>query len=63
MIIDTGSSDLWVKGEDVVGNPVNRIRCSDCVLNNNKIEIAYLDGKLNTYVYESNITLGSHNFK
>ena len=47
--IDTGSSDIFIKGEGSPGTPVNKYDCSECMDNNPKITIAYLDGALETY--------------
>lgn len=44
--IDTGSSDIFIKGEGSPGTPANKYNCSECFAHNPKITIAYLDGAL-----------------
>jgi hypothetical protein len=47
--IDTGSSDLFIKGESTPGSPSQKYSCPSCRKNGKKITIAYLDGALQTY--------------
>ena len=44
--IDTGSSDLFIKGEQTEGVPQVKYQCPVCLTNNKKVEIGYLDGFL-----------------
>jgi hypothetical protein len=44
LTVDTGSSDLFAKGENMTGNPVKKISCPTCVQQNTKATIQYLDG-------------------
>lgn len=60
--VDTGSSDLFIKGEELEGNPLRKFSCKKCVEENQYVKIGYLDGKLDTYVYNSTVTLGKHTF-
>ena len=60
--IDTGSSDLFIKGEDLAGNPIRKFSCKKCMTENQHVKIGYLDGKLDTYLYNSTIVLGEHTF-
>jgi len=50
MGIDSGSSDIFIKGEDSKGKPVKRYHCGkDCIDNSDHYTIGYLDGRLKTY--------------
>lgn len=50
MTIDSGSSDIFIKGENASGKPKNRFHCGQtCIDNNDHYRIGYLDGKLETY--------------
>jgi hypothetical protein len=50
MDIDSGSSDIFIKGEDSVGLPKKRYHCGQsCIDNNPHYSLGYLDGKLKTY--------------
>jgi len=60
--IDTGSSDIFIKGEDSPGNPVCKYRCQSCKDNNNKYTISYLDGSLQTYQTNLTVSIGNHVF-
>lgn len=60
--IDTGSSDIFIKGQDSPGAPANKYQCSECMDNNPKITIAYLDGPLDTYQADLLVELGPHTF-
>jgi hypothetical protein len=42
--VDTGSSDIFIKGEHSKGNPPNKYSCPQCLLQNPKLTIGYLDG-------------------
>jgi hypothetical protein len=46
LTIDTGSSDLFAKGENMIGNPVKKISCPTCMQQNTKASISYLDGEV-----------------
>lgn len=61
--IDTGSSDLFIKGFGMEGNPEAKYRCDACEKNNDKLKIGYLDGFLDTYHLNASIQLGDHEFK
>lgn len=60
--IDTGSSDIFIKGESSAGNPVSKYSCPECLKNNQKVTIGYLDGFLNTYKANLEVKFGSHIF-
>lgn len=60
--IDTGSSDIFIKGEHSAGNPVNKYQCSDCMERNKRVTIGYLDGFLQTYKDILEVQLGEHKF-
>jgi hypothetical protein len=50
MDIDSGSSDIFIKGEDSIGLPKKRYHCGQsCIDNNPHYSLGYLDGKLKTY--------------
>lgn len=50
MSIDSGSSDIFIKGEKSQGKPKQRYHCGDiCIKKNEKYTIGYLDGELRTY--------------
>jgi hypothetical protein len=61
--IDTGSSDLFIKGENSAGSPSNKYSCPSCLRNNAYYRIGYMDGYLDTYLDQLSVQLGSHNFK
>lgn len=63
LAIDTGSSDLFIKGENMAGNPVKKLSCPACLKNNRKASIRYLDGEVQTYLMLANVGLGRHLFK
>jgi len=63
LAVDTGSSDLFVKGENMKGNPVKKMSCSTCLKNNRKAQIRYLDGEVQTYLFLANMGIGNHSFK
>jgi hypothetical protein len=60
--IDTGSSDIFIKGENSPGQPLKKYSCPDCLKKNQKISIGYLDGQLNTYKAILPVQLGQHSF-
>jgi hypothetical protein len=62
LAVDTGSADLFVKGENMTGNPVKKLSCSTCLQNNRKASILYLDGEVQTYLYLANVGIGNHSF-
>ena len=47
--MDTGSSDIFIKGEGTKGQPETKYECTDCK-NNPYVMLGYLDGFLTTYV-------------
>jgi hypothetical protein len=47
--IDTGSSDIFIKGEQTKGSPNRKFSCPACFKSNPKYSISYLDGTLKTY--------------
>ena len=54
MSIDSGSSDIFIKGEKSSGKPKIKYHCGDvCINTHDKYKIGYLDGHLLTY--ESNL--------
>ncbi len=54
MSIDSGSSDIFIKGEKSKGKPKIKYQCGDvCINTHDKYKIGYLDGYLLTY--ESNL--------
>lgn len=61
--IDTGSSDIFIKGENSKGKPDKKYTCPVCKQKNQKYSISYLDGTLYTYLKEVNINFGKHEFK
>lgn len=48
--VDTGSSDIFIKGAGMEGAPENKYSCALCRFFNEKVPIGYLDGRLDTYV-------------
>lgn len=60
--IDTGSSDLFIKGEQSPGKPANKYSCPSCQKNSPRISIGYLDGSLDTYKSYLPVELGNHHF-
>jgi hypothetical protein len=60
--IDTGSSDIFIKGEKSPGSPDNKYTCPSCMKSNQKISIGYLDGSLDTYKAVLPVSLGEHTF-
>lgn len=64
MTIDTGSSDIYIKGEHSRGVPGKRYVCGQwCIDNLPHYEIEYLDGKLETYAKNLEVKFGNHVFK
>lgn len=47
--MDTGSSDVFIKGENAPGVPKQRYHSPDDYTKKPKIHIGYLDGPLETY--------------
>jgi hypothetical protein len=60
--VDTGSSDLFIKGENSPGSPTVKYTCPSCLKSNHKYRIGYLDGSLNTYLAQLPVQLGNHTF-
>lgn len=61
--IDTGSSDIWIKGAGTKGNPKYKYNCSSCAQNNQKFFLTYLDGTVEAYVTKLGVALGIHDFR
>lgn len=61
--IDTGSSDIFIKGAGTTGNPKYKYSCSSCVYNNQQFYLSYIDGSLQTYEIELGVNFGIHNFR
>ena len=61
--IDTGSSDLFIKGENSKGKPAIKYTCPICKKQNHRYTISYLDGSLYTYLKEVDVKFGRHSFK
>jgi hypothetical protein len=50
MGIDSGSSDIWIKGENSQGEPTIRYKCGQsCIDKGDHYTVGYLDGRLKTY--------------
>jgi len=50
MSIDSGSSDIFIKGENATGKPKRRYHCGQvCIDTHDHYKIGYLDGRLETY--------------
>jgi len=47
--IDTGSSDIFIKGAGTKGNPKYKYNCSTCVGINQQFTLSYIDGTLQAY--------------
>lgn len=56
--IDTGSSDIFIKGENSPGQPEKKYTCPVCMRVNKKLMIFYLDGGLRTYIQKVDIKFG-----
>ena len=47
MSIDSGSSDIFIKGENAAGKPKRRYHCGQvCIETHDHYKIGYLDGRL-----------------
>lgn len=63
MSIDSGSSDIFIKGEDSKGKPKKRYHCGQiCIDTHEHYQIGYLDGKLQTYEATLQVEVGQHKF-
>lgn len=61
--MDTGSSDIWIKGENMSGKPKERYSCGDfCVNTHVQYPIGYLDGFLSTYGQTLKVKFNEHTF-
>lgn len=60
--IDTHSSDIFIKGENSPGNPVDKYSCPKCLEQNEKIILSYIDGPVEAYKTVLPVRLGSHTF-
>lgn len=50
MTIDSGSSQIFIKGENAKGEPKERYLCGQtCIKTNENKTIRYLDGNITTY--------------
>ena len=48
--VDTGSSDFWIKGEDVKGDPYIRYSCNcNYMADRDQYSVEYLDGPVKMY--------------
>lgn len=63
MSIDSGSSDIFIKGESSVGKPKIKYHCGEvCIKTHDKYTIGYLDGHLMTYENKLEVEIGDHKF-
>lgn len=63
MQIDSGSSDIFIKGEQAKGQPKNRYQCGQtCINNNEHYVLGYLDGYVQTYEKTLPVELGNLKF-
>ena len=63
MSIDSGSSDIFIKGQKSQGKPKIRYHCGQtCIDNNSHYQIGYLDGHLKTYETKLEVEIGDHKF-
>ncbi len=63
MGIDSGSSDIFIKGEDSAGKPKKKYHCGhECIDNSEHYRIGYLDGHLETYEKVLEVEIGEHKF-
>lgn len=61
--VDTGSSDLFIKGEQTNGNPPKKYQCGQpCLSSSPRYNISYWDGDLQTYETKLSVKLGQHVF-
>ena len=61
--MDTGSSDIWIKGENATGKPKERYKCGQfCVNTHVHYSIGYLDGFLSTYGQTLEVKFNDHVF-
>ena len=61
--IDTGSSDIFIKGAGTKGSPQYKYSCPTCVNNNQQFTLSYIDGTLQAYEIDLGVNLGVHNFR
>ena len=61
--IDTGSSDIFIKGDQSPGSPAVKYTCQKCAQQQQTISIGYLDGFLSTYKANLPVQLGQHSFQ
>lgn len=56
--VDTGSSDIFIKGEHSKGSPPQKYSCPECLRNNPQYSIGYVDGFLQTYLKRLPVEIG-----
>lgn len=61
--MDTGSANFYINGHGMEGEPKIKFRCDECLKKNEKYENGYLDGMIDSYLVEANVTLGNHTFR
>ena len=61
--IDTGSSDIFIKGAGTKGSPKYKYSCPSCVNNNQQFYLSYIDGSLQAYEIDLGVNFGIHNFR
>lgn len=65
--MDTGSSDIFIKGQGTKGRPTNKYSCPSCLQNSqstsNLFLLTYIDGSVSTYEKDLTVVFGTHVFK
>ena len=60
--VDTGSSDIFIKGQGTVGNPKIKYNCQPCITSNQQFALSYIDGTVQTYEKLLDVSFGGHNY-
>jgi hypothetical protein len=60
LVIDTGSSELFIKGDGLKGQPPVKFSCDICSRTYRRYSISYLDGGIVSYLIEGKIMLTSN---
>ena len=60
--VDTGSSDIFIKGAGTQGAPVIKYSCPSCKSKCQPFMLNYLDGMVATYEKDLNVSFGTYHY-
>ena len=60
LVIDTGSSDFFIKGDNMEGEPKIKYSCPRCKQKAYRYLANYLDGSINCYTVNTTVSLSKN---